>query len=90
LPPFLLLNGDFDYAALRAMTKKFAEALRKNGCDVQTREIEWRTHETVLFDIVHLDSDATTRSAILNFIERLEKRTVPGRDEERKRPAERR
>lgn len=68
LPPFLLINGSLDYCPLRDMAREFAAALREKGCAVRTREVPWRTHETLLFDIPHLDSDATTRAAILEFI----------------------
>ncbi len=71
LPPFLLLNGGFDYPPLCSMTKKFAAALREKGCEVRTKEVPWRTHETVLFDIPHFDSDATTRALILDFVEKV-------------------
>jgi acetyl esterase/lipase len=68
LPPFLLINGSLDYCPLREMAREFGAALREKGCEVRTREVAWRTHETLLFDIPHLDSDATTRAAILEFI----------------------
>jgi acetyl esterase/lipase len=73
LPPFLLINGALDYCPLHGMTRQFAAALKEQGCSVRTKEIAWRTHETVLFDILHLDEDATTRAAILDFIAELEK-----------------
>jgi acetyl esterase/lipase len=75
LPPFLLINAGLDYFPLRSMTREFAAALKEKGCDVRTKEVPWRTHETVLFDIPHLDSDATTRGAILDFISGVEKPT---------------
>jgi acetyl esterase/lipase len=85
LPPFLLVNGSLDYCPLRDMAREFAAALREKGCEVRTKEVPWRTHETLLFDIPHLDSDATTRAAILEFItnhggtEGTEEKTHSGR-----------
>lgn len=71
LPPFLLLNGGLDYYPLRGMTRQFAAELKKNGCEVRTRVLPWRTHETALFDVARLDSDATTRALILDFVEEV-------------------
>jgi acetyl esterase/lipase len=71
LPPFLIINAGWDYAPLRRMGKEFAAALKKNGCDVETRMIPWRTHETLLFDIGRLTIDPVTSGAILGFVERV-------------------
>jgi acetyl esterase/lipase len=71
LPPFLLLNGGLDYYPLRGMTRRFAAELRKNGCDVRTKVLPWRTHETALFDVARLDSDVVTRGLILDFVEEV-------------------
>jgi acetyl esterase/lipase len=70
LPPFLILSAGFDYPPMRRMAKEFAAALEKTGCDVQAKEIPWRTHETVLFDIQRLSVDRATAEAITEFIDR--------------------
>jgi acetyl esterase/lipase len=70
LPPFLIMKAGWDYAPLRQMAKDFAAALRKNRCDVQEKEIPWRTHETILFDIARLSADRATVEAIVRFIRR--------------------
>jgi acetyl esterase/lipase len=80
LPPFLLINGDLEYCPLRPMVKDFAAALKEKGCEVQTKEVTWRTHETVLFDIPHLRVDPATTAAIVEFIERIAECTLPNAD----------
>jgi acetyl esterase/lipase len=70
LPPFLLLNGGLDYWPLRQMTKDFAAALEDNGCEVQVKEVPWRTHETLVFDILHQTAEPITVEAIVDFIQR--------------------
>ena len=79
LPPFLLLNGGLDYAPLPRMTKEFTAALKKNGCEVQEKEIPWRTHETLLFDVAHLTADRATTQAIQEFIASQAARYSEGR-----------
>ncbi len=68
LPPFLLLNGGLDYRPLRSMVKDFAAALKEKGCDVQCRELVFRTHETLVFDIPHLTAEPKMVDAIVEFI----------------------
>jgi acetyl esterase/lipase len=68
LPPFLILNGGFDYPALRKMGRDFTAALKENGCPVQAKVLPWRTHETLLFDIAHRTADRATTDAIVGFI----------------------
>src|SRR5262249_34595212 len=70
LPPFLLLTGGWDYAPMRRMAKQFSAALKKHGVQVQAKAIPWRTHETLLFDILHLSVDSASRDAIVHFIDR--------------------
>ncbi len=70
LPPFLLLTGGWDYSPMRRMAKTFSAALQKHGVKVQEKEIPWRTHETLLFDIPRLSVDAASRDAIVQFITR--------------------
>jgi acetyl esterase/lipase len=69
LPPFLLINAGLDYPRLRAMAEEFATTLRRNGCAVQTETLPWRTHETEVFDILHLEADRTMVDLIVHFIE---------------------
>jgi acetyl esterase/lipase len=68
LPPFLLLNGGLDYCPLKRMAKDFSSALKDAGCDVQSKTISWRTHDTLLFDVVHRTADKKTTKAIVDFI----------------------
>jgi acetyl esterase/lipase len=70
LPPFLLLNGGWDYAPLSRMAKEFAAGLKKSGCPVEAKVVPWRTHESLLFDIPRLAADRTTVEAIVRFIAR--------------------
>jgi acetyl esterase/lipase len=72
LPPFLLLSAGLDYPPLRKMTKEFAAALKDNGCEVETKVIPWRTHETLVFDIPHLTAEPKMVEAIVNFIGRCQ------------------
>jgi acetyl esterase/lipase len=70
LPPFLLLTGGWDYPPMRRMAKEFATALQKNEVPIQEKQMPWRTHETLLFDIPRLSADAATTEAIVQFIKR--------------------
>jgi acetyl esterase/lipase len=70
LPPFLLLNAGFDYARLPGMAKKFAAALKENGCEVEVMEAPWRTHETVVFDILNRSAEPETVEVVVGFVER--------------------
>lgn len=74
LPPFLLLSAWFDYTPLREMTKDFAAALAKNYCEVAVQVIPWRTHETLIFDIVHQTAEPRTIEAVVQFILRCRSR----------------
>jgi acetyl esterase/lipase len=68
LPPFLLVNAEFDYARLPEMAGDFAAALKKNGCEVTTATVPLRTHETEVFDILHLTAEPATVDLIADFI----------------------
>jgi acetyl esterase/lipase len=70
LPPFLLLTGGWDYPLMRRMAKQFSAALQKHAVPVQEKEIPWRTHETLLFDVLHLSVDTGSRDAIVQFVNR--------------------
>jgi hypothetical protein len=69
LPPFLLIYGGLDYPPVRETTKKFEAALEDKDCDVVTKRIRWRTHETVLVDLVH-GIEPKTADALLEFVEK--------------------
>ena len=73
LPPFLLLNAGWDYCPLRLMAKDFAVALKAEGCDVRTETIPWRTHETLVFDIVHQRAEPKLVAAVVGFMERCQR-----------------
>jgi acetyl esterase/lipase len=70
LPPFLLLNGGLDFSPLKRMSKDFSAALKDVGCEVQTKTISWRTHDTLLFDIIHQRADRKMADAAVDFMER--------------------
>jgi acetyl esterase/lipase len=69
LPPFLLIYGGLDYPPVRQTTKKFETALEEMDCEVATKRIRWRTHETVLVDLVH-GIEPKTADALLEFVEK--------------------
>jgi acetyl esterase/lipase len=77
LPPFLLVNAGLDYPRLAEMAGEFAAALKKNGCDVRTRTIGWRTHETVVFDIPRFAAEPATMELIVEFIDRHTSKQAP-------------
>jgi acetyl esterase/lipase len=70
LPPFLLLDAGLNYWPLRKMTRDFAAALEENCCDVQVKETPWRTHETLVFDLLHQTAEPATVEAVVQFVER--------------------
>jgi acetyl esterase/lipase len=70
LPPVLLLSAGWDYAPLRGMTKDFAAALEDKECDVTTKTINCRTHETMVFDIAHLTAEPKMIDAMVDFVQR--------------------
>jgi acetyl esterase/lipase len=74
LPPFLLVNAGFDYPPLPEMAREFAAALKKNGCEVRSQTIPWRTHETVVFDILRRSADRATVDLAVEFIRGLSTR----------------
>jgi acetyl esterase/lipase len=83
LPPFLILSAGFDYPPMRKMAKEFAAALEKNGCDVRAKELPWRTHETVLFDIRRLSAERITVEAITEFIDQQKSKPAPEKKAEK-------
>jgi acetyl esterase/lipase len=70
LPPFLLMNAGLDYWPLRKMTRDFAAALQENCCEVWVKEVPWRTHETLVFDILHQTAEPIMVEAVVDFIDR--------------------
>jgi acetyl esterase/lipase len=70
LPPFLLMNAGFDYPRLPQMTRAFASALEENCCDVEVKVVPWRTHETVVFDIMHRTAEPAFVEAVVGFVDR--------------------
>jgi acetyl esterase/lipase len=66
LPPFLLVNSEWEVATLEDMAKDFAAALRKAGCSVEQYQALGRMHKDVLF---HLrDKDDTLGKLICDFV----------------------
>jgi acetyl esterase/lipase len=70
LPPFLLMNAGLDYCPLRTMSRDFAAALKDKECEAETKELAWRTHETLVFDILHQRAEPKMVDAVVEFIER--------------------
>jgi arylformamidase len=70
MPPFLIMSAEYDYPPLKRMAKEFTAALEKNGCEVETKLIAGRTHETMLFDIPHFRIERMASDAIVDFIGR--------------------
>jgi arylformamidase len=88
LPPFLILSGGWDYPPMRRMAKEYSAELRKHGVEVHEKEVPWRTHETLLFDIPRFSADAATTEAIVQFIARNTTKGAPETPEkERKVPS---
>jgi acetyl esterase/lipase len=69
LPPFLLIYGGMDYPPVRQTTNAFEAALEEKDCDVQTKKIPWRTHETVVVDLAH-GMEPKTSDALLDFVKK--------------------
>ncbi len=73
LPPFLLMNAGMDYVRLPQMARDFAAALEENCCDVETKVVPWRTHETVVFDVLHRTAEPQFVEAVVGFVDRCAK-----------------
>lgn len=82
LPPCLILSAGWDYPPLKRMAKEFKSALKKNGCPFESKEIPWRTHETMLFDILHQTIEPQARDAIGEFIFSHRRDRKPARKDE--------
>ena len=76
LPPFLLMYGSLDYCPIKNTTKAFEAALEDNDDDVDVKKMLWRTHETVLVDLVH-GVDPGTAAEMMRFIERHTREESP-------------
>jgi acetyl esterase/lipase len=76
LPPFLLMTAGFDYPPLARMHKEFAAALKDKDCKVEEKEIAWRTHETMLFDIPNFSVERAAADAMMDFIGRHTQRVA--------------
>src|SRR5262249_47769933 len=50
LPPFLVMNAEFDYPPLARMGREFTAELKKHDVEVETKRIARTTHETMVFD----------------------------------------
>jgi acetyl esterase/lipase len=74
LPPFLLVNAGWDLPPLKPMTRAFAAALKKSGCAVQVKTVSWRTHETLLFDILRRSAEPATVDLVVDFIRSHDRR----------------
>src|SRR5262249_54404093 len=70
LPPFLPMSAGWDYPPLTRMAKGFAAALKEKDCKVEEKEIAWRTHETMLFDIPNFTVERAAADAIVDFVRR--------------------
>jgi acetyl esterase/lipase len=68
LPPFLLLNAQWDLPTLPEMAEEFAQALREKGNMVERQTIRWRDHNMLVFPATN-PSDPVARE-ILGFVER--------------------
>jgi acetyl esterase/lipase len=68
LPPFLLVNAQLDLPTLPEMTKEFAEALKKEGNEVETLTVKHRDHNLILF-LARSPNDPLAK-AMLNFIDK--------------------
>jgi acetyl esterase/lipase len=79
LPPFLLVSAGLDYLPLRQGAREFAAALEESGCEVQTRTVPWRTHETLVFDLFRGSADPVTTGLIADFIRRHAPEPAPRR-----------
>ena len=72
------MSAGFDYPPLRKMAKEFTAALEKNGCEVETKMIAGKTHETMLFDIPHFRVEPLAADAIVDFVGRHSKAIKKG------------
>lgn len=67
-PPFLILYAEKDAKMFHDQGKDLAEALKKLGIEASHREMEGRTHGTIIYDI-HKDGDAVAK-VMLDYIKK--------------------
>jgi acetyl esterase/lipase len=77
LPPFLLLYAQKDLPLLDDMARTFAAALQKAGGSVQSKRIDDRNHDTILFWAT--DVDDPVNRAITHFVEQHRTHPSPQR-----------
>ena len=75
-PPFLLVYGGLDYCPIKRTTRAFETALEDNDCEVDVKKLPWRTHETVLVDLIN-GVEPVTADAMLRFVERHTREPLP-------------
>ncbi len=68
LPPFLILHAQHDLPTLPGMARRFAEALREQGCSVEIHEVPDRNHNSAFFSAIRPDDPVA--EAILRFLQR--------------------
>jgi acetyl esterase/lipase len=67
LPPFLLVNAEFDIPSLPEMTKDFTKALAKDNNEVVAMTVKRHDHNFILFQAC--SADDPLGKAVLRFIE---------------------
>lgn len=76
LPPFLLLNSEYEVAGLHGMAEEFLQALKKHDVPVEHLVIEDTTHRTVVKKLHSADDQAG--KAVLAFVRRHAGTTAAG------------
>jgi acetyl esterase/lipase len=71
LPPFLLVNAEWDIPTLPLMTRDFAKALRKEGNEVTALTVNRRGHGMIVF--MARSQDDPLAKAVVQFIAMHEK-----------------
>jgi acetyl esterase/lipase len=71
LPPFLLVNAEFDIPTLPEMAKEFAKALEKEGNKVEAVTLMHKDHNLIVFQA--RSTDDSLAKAILGFTEKYGK-----------------
>lgn len=71
LPPFLLVNAEWDIPTLPGMAKDFAKKLEQNKVEVKTVTLRHRDHTTMVFRATSTDDPLA--KAVLGFIKEHEK-----------------
>jgi acetyl esterase/lipase len=66
LPPFLLVNAEYDIPSLPEMAKEFAKALEKDGNEVESVTLKHRDHNLIVFQA--RSPEDPLGKAVLGFI----------------------